>query len=842
MLRRIALSFALFAGVLSGGVGSLRADAPAPPYVIVPGGKATFLKRLAVQEIRRYWYLRTGQLIPVGKEWPAEGTAIAVGTDEVIPFEGIRPDDFQPRDYVLSTFQRGKGSVALVTGGSDVGTLYAAYRFCERLGVRFYLHGDVIPDRRMAPVLPEMRETGRPLFEQRGIQPFHDFPEGPDWWNADGYKAVLAQLPKLRMNFFGLHTYPEGGVGPEPLVWIGLPEDIGQQAAVKFSYPSRHFTAANGTWGYRPVKTGEYAFGAGSIFDCDDYGVDYMRGMTPWPPTPADCNVLFQRMGNTLADTFALARRLGIKTCVGTETPLVVPKALRERLKAMGKDPTDPAVVQKLYEGLFQRIAATHPLDYYWFWTPEGWTWQGAKQKQVDTTVADLKAAIAAAEKVKAPFTLATCGWVLGPQQDRALFDRMLPKSMPMSCISRDVGHDPVEPGFAKVAGRPKWAIPWMEDDPSLTSVQLWAGRMRRDAADARAYGCTGLMGIHWRTRVLGPNVASLARAAWDQTGWNPRLEGKPMPPAEGKPRQGYLPVGDFYADWAAAEFGPEAAPPLAALFTKLDGHLPVPTTWVQGPGGINPDNRPWSAVAPQYAFVDEMAAIQPQVQGPGSRERFAYWLDSFQLMRANAQLNCAWGQYQQALKEVQVEKEPAVRKRLARETLLPIRKEMIGHLRQLHRHLLATLTTTGEMGNLTNWQQHVMPLILGNPGKELAKLLGEDLPADAMPSSEYPAPPRLFVPVVRTSLMAGEPLRLTAVLAGAEAKEITLLWRPMGMGDYRKVPLEHVARGVYRVTLPGETLADDFEYYIEAATTSAEPLRFPVTAPQMNQTVVVLK
>ena len=42
----------------------------------------------------------------------------------------------------------------------------------------------------------------------RGIQPFHDFPEGPDWWNIDGYKAVLAQLPKMRMNFFGLHTYP----------------------------------------------------------------------------------------------------------------------------------------------------------------------------------------------------------------------------------------------------------------------------------------------------------------------------------------------------------------------------------------------------------------------------------------------------------------------------------------------------------------------------------------------------------------------------------------------------------------------------------------------------------
>ena len=43
---------------------------------------------------------------------------------------------------------------------------------------------------------------------------------------------------------------------------------------------------------------------------------------------------------------------------------------------------------------------------------------------------------------------------------------------------------------------------------------------MRRDAADARKYGCTGLMGIHWRDAILGPNVAALARAAWDQSGW----------------------------------------------------------------------------------------------------------------------------------------------------------------------------------------------------------------------------------------------------------------------------------------------------------------------------------
>ena len=155
-----------------------------------------------------------------------------------------------------------------------------------------------------------------------------------------------------------------------------------------------------------------------------------------------------------MRDAFTQAHRLGVQTGVGTETPLVVPKAVAERLKANGKDPKDLAVVQELYEGIFKRAAQAYPLDYYWFWTPEGWTWDGTKDAQVRATTNDLLAAIAAHRKVEPPFKLATCGWVLGPQQDRALFDKLLPKEMAVSCINREVGRTPVEKGFADVTGR----------------------------------------------------------------------------------------------------------------------------------------------------------------------------------------------------------------------------------------------------------------------------------------------------------------------------------------------------------------------------------------------------
>jgi hypothetical protein len=227
-------------------------------------------------------------------------------------------------------------------------------------------------------------------------------------------------------------------------------------------------------------------------------------------------------MGKLLADELNFANLLGIKTCIGTEIPLVLPNQFIDILKKRGLDPEAPEVRERIYEGIFTRIKRTHPLDFYWFWTPESWTWdEGDKKDEIAKTIRDFDAATKALEKVKPGFKLATCGWVLGPKSNRALFDNYLPKSVAFSCINRFLGWEPVDSAFVRISGREKWAIPWMEDDPGLIIPQLWVGRVRRDAADAYAYGCNGFFGIHWRTRVLSMNVSALAKSAWEQP-WNP--------------------------------------------------------------------------------------------------------------------------------------------------------------------------------------------------------------------------------------------------------------------------------------------------------------------------------
>ena len=113
-------------------------------------------------------------------------------------------------------------------------------------------------------------------------------------------------------------------------------------------------------------------------------------------------------------------------------------------------------------------------------------------------------------------------------------------------------------------------------------------------------------------------------------------------------------------------------------------------------------------------------------------------------------------------------------------------------------------------------------------------------LPADALPSPLPTCPPRIVVPQIRTCLMAGEPLRLRAMVLGAQPKAGVLSWRPLGTGPWQKTPLRHVARGVYEGELSAEAANSDLEYSISIETDRGV-LTLPATAPRLNQSVVVV-
>ena len=813
------------------------------------------LEQFAAREISKYIYLRTGELIKT-KE---------AGENKTNPGIVLKIDQsYGKEEFSLISGTSGTVKSLEIKGGSPTAVLYGAYEFAEQLGVRFYLEGDVVPDRQVPFEIPDLNIRKKPLFSIRGIQPFHDFPEGPDWWDTQDYKAIISQLPKLKMNFIGFHTYPENikfagdGNKAEPMVWIGTGDQLNSDGTVKSAYPVLHFNTMDESWGYAPKKTTDYTFGTSQFFPTDKYGARYMAGTSPWPHSDQENITIFNEFGKLQKEVFSYASGLGVKTCIGTETSLIIPENVKKYLKDKGIDPDSDEARKRIYRGIFDRIKKTHPLDYYWFWTPETWTWGEVKQEEVAAVEKDLRIAVEAAGTEKVPFTLATCGWVIGPPPDRARFDQILPKNMPFSCINRNVGFEPIDESFLRISGREKWAIPWLEDDPALIIPQLWAGRMRRDAADALAFGCTGLIGIHWRTRELGPNVSALAKAAWSQD-WNPALEEKVTP----ETLKGYkhivtggdsllrdMKTDDFYLDWAAAHFGIANAGKIASIFTEIDGgkrtlfskkkesNLPRPADWFHGPGGIVADTTSWTEKEKSYAFVDSLELLRPGIKGAGSLERFDFWLNQFRYLRETGRLSCLLGKYRQAGEKIKIlsgEKQ----KESAEKNLVPIRKEMMNTLRNIHRYLLLTVTSKGTLGTMTNWQQHVNKFYIEEPGRELASLTGRALLPEELPDSTIDIKTINLISPPQT-IEAGDNFEVLLLTLNVKNPEGAIYFRPPGKKTFLSIPLKNEGRGVLSATIPGIHLKYDFEYYIEVKSAGQVEKVFPPTAPMLNNMVTI--
>lgn len=805
---------------------------------------------LAVKELQRYIYVRTGELPSIKSSFEQRTHAILIGTITQFgkTYKGI-DTTLQGDAYQLLSI----GNNLLIIGATEIATLYGAYKFLESTGIGFTINEDIIPDEKLVSInLSGFNKIYKPAFALRGIQPFHDFPEGPDWWNEEDYKAIITQLPKMGMNFIGFHTYPyravfHGWSKAEPIVWIGTKDQFDpKNGNVSAAYPVLHSNTNDSTWNYYPKKTSDFSFGAAQLFETDNYGADYMKNVSKWPHTTQENIDIFNKVGQLLNRTFTLARDLGVKTCIGTETPLTIPGDVKKVLRADKKDTRSDVVKQELYEAIFSRIKATHPLDYYWLWTNEGWTWdQGESVEEVNETSKDLKNAVAAAKNINAPFTLGTCGWVLGPSRNRAEFDEMLPKEMPFGVINRLQGYTVVEPAFANIKGRPKWEITWLEDDPALITPQFWAGRTRKDAQDAYKYGCTGLMGIHWRTKGLSPAFMALAKAGWEADTYTKEI------PAN----QRDYPVDDLYYEWATLQFGKIAAKQTAAIFENLDGapidgfgkteiiaNFPRSSAWGEkGPGIITVNKKPWSEVEKSYNFISEFEKCKSLVQGTGNQERYDYWLQTFYYARTQGHLGCILGEMDTLSKQINSTSDTQIKVKLANE-LLAARDKAAVKWGDMVTHLLQTVSTTGEMGTIANIEQHNMEQMryLVRYDSLLRKTLANEVQSVAL-SIKYSGPSRLVVSTKQTNLHSSDGLNIRVrVLTSSDILTATIFWKQLGSKKFKQKLLTNERDNVYRINLnPDEFRKTDFEYYIEVKLSTGSRLKYPSLA-NSTETVIL--
>ena len=462
----------------------------------------------------------------------------------------------------------------LCTGATPRAALYAVYTLLEALGARFYLTGDVLPPPNASLSLPTAPILSVPLFAERGLQPFHDFPMGVDWWSLEYFKLLGTQMTKMKLNKWGFHTYPPPAAGPEPLAWVGTAAQYDAATGAVLpsgggAYTSSWFLTQNfprsNVPGTTSRATSDYCCGAALAFPRDCYGSEAQAEQC-WPATAQDSAAVLNNAAQLLQGAFAWgARAGGISACLGSEMPLTPP-------------PGSTASAAELYAGMFGRAAAAIPAaDCWWLWTTEAVEnhGNGKGYPQANPLWGQLRqeigVALAARDAAAPALAVGANGWCLGPGDNSSYFDAVVADPrFSLAAIDGCLGWCAVDPGFASVRAHPATVIAWMEDDLGLAGAQLWVQRTLDHAADAARYNASGLLGLLWRTFETTPQVAALAAAGWST------VTGGSGAPRSAPPATALA----AYTDFCAASFGAATAPACAQLFLSLDGASPGAETF----------------------------------------------------------------------------------------------------------------------------------------------------------------------------------------------------------------------------------------------------------------------
>ena len=252
------------------------------------------------------------------------------------------------------------------------------------------------------------------------------------------------------------------------------------------------------------------------------------------------------------------------------------------------------------------------------------------------------------------------------------------------------------------------------------------------------------------------------------------------------------------------------------------------------------PNVQPWLEIKPRYDFADEFAALSGRVKGAGSRERFDYWNHYFAYMKSVAELGCAWGEYTNILSTVATAGNRAEQKKIAHDLVLPAREKIAGLMKTVYGHLLSVVSTTGELGTVANWEEHILPHLIDRPGAKLAEMMGEALPREALLPETYEGPPRIIVPALRGCLMENETSRLRVLILSREpARQAALHWPKTGSRSLpRNSAYPSGPGGLFRAVSARRRRHGILHH---RRTARGSRVYYPATAPAINQTIVTL-
>jgi hypothetical protein len=203
---RVGVILALF-------VFTSRVQAGGPRLDIVIGNGAPALERFAAQELAGQLKKLFDAQVGISTAVPAHARNVfLLGSPATNTAIKDAMGDHWPRltdqGHLLRSVWDKDRPTLIVGGGSPIATLWAVYEFGHRFGIRYLLHGDVMP---LEP--PPLKLDGfdivlEPTLRTRTWRTINDFAIGPESWGLAEHKRVLAQLAKLKFNRIMLSVYP----------------------------------------------------------------------------------------------------------------------------------------------------------------------------------------------------------------------------------------------------------------------------------------------------------------------------------------------------------------------------------------------------------------------------------------------------------------------------------------------------------------------------------------------------------------------------------------------------------------------------------------------------------
>jgi len=818
------------------------ADAHSVWILTAPG--AGFQERLAARELAR-------GLRNLGLAHEPIQAALREGQPGAHDFAftfNADPKSFKhPEAYTIAVESQPASSRRVnITGASPQAVLYAVFDFLERQGAFFGLDGELYP---LDPVrglnLPPANQPwqAQPRFAVRGLVPWPDFLNCITVFNCEDLRAYLEAMLRMRFNTLGIHVYSGTNQWAESFLSL----EYGGIGHLAFTD-----TSATHRWGYLPQRTSRFGMGAADFYDGEVFGSEATT-------KARDCWEAAELARQLWREAFEYAQKLGIRTGVGFE-PYQIPdeifRATPPEARTDQKDPKIPgprldpnsvAARDILETRLGQLLEAYPTVDYVWLWEDEGMSWASQKTG-VPLATTPFQQAHDFLKRHAPQKRLVISGWG-GVVRHFAAFHRQLPEDVIFSSLSDQLGWDPVSETFAKLEGRERWPIPWLEDDPAMWLPQFHVHRFVRDMNRAGQFGCQGLLGIHWRHRIMDINAGFQSRYSWSQE----------------------LEPGDFYRAYARALVRQPAADRVAQILDEADRERRILCSFSgelkdgrhqihEYSGDYNEAFQYWNGYEPKQQVKDSQKRVAQSLRAlttsPSTAEgaRLNYLTRHIEFLTPYAESwSLAFHLHQVLQKAAELKKagKPDEARERVRGEGVPLWLELAPLVREVLLNFQEIVSTRNDLGTLASMHNKYERLALFRLPASMKEYLGElppeveELYRDVI-NPDPDAAPRVFVPTRPTMLGEGERVRVMAVAPGGEAvTRMTLLARPAGAPAWTRSIMKLRGRRTYEAEIAAPAQAGALmDFYVEASFRSriSETIATaPVEAPERFYTVTLV-